>query len=123
MAVSTFMELANYALTGTFYAFTLTIFIIKKKRILSNFIMIETEFIRMTKTRGMNQNHAYENVLRRVKQLYVPFVAIISCILLGPLVSMIFNSEVSPIDDHSNFILPWPKVSVARPIIMHITAR
>lgn len=119
IAISTKLELYQYVIGGMLYTFILVVFLLKRRAITSNYKFIETDFRHWSIKKGTDQNHTYENNLRKVKILTKPFIVTICFIISGPLMSTLYDLGMKPIDHNSHFLLFWPKVSINYSLIIH----
>jgi len=105
------LELIQYMMVGILNCLVLTVFILKKKTILSNYNTIQKDFIHWSKISGMNPDEMYRESIRRAKHFVIAFIIFTNSITFGPLISAIIDIDKSALDSRSHFILFWPKVS------------
>lgn len=77
---------------------------------LSNYNLIQADFIQWSNKRGMNQNEAYEKIIDIVKSILIPITISLYITIFAPLAEAINDFGNSSLDDTSHFVLLWPKV-------------
>lgn len=105
------LEPIQYMLAGMLYCFVFILFLSKKQAILSNYKIIQTDFIIFSKIRGFDPNKSYRKTVHFFKRLMI-LILVVSCsISFGPVLAAINDLGVLPLDDRSHFGFVWPKVS------------
>lgn len=99
-------------MAAAMYSFIFLLFIFKKDAIASNYKLIKTDFVQLSKEKRRNPNYAYEKSLNTAKKLKIPILITFSFLSLGPLLSTIYDMGKLPINHRSHFIMYWPKVSL-----------
>lgn len=111
MTAANVLEQIQYIMVGLLYILILTVLVVKKNLIISNYKFIQIDFIQWSHKRGANPNTSYEKCVQFVYTLAIPCAIIIILVYGGPFVAAINDLGVLPLDDQSHFVLFWPKVS------------
>lgn len=84
---------------------------LNKKKVISNYSLIQFEFIQWSRKRGMNPNKVYEKVTHMVSGFLVPVIVITCAITFGPIITTINDLGKLPLNHRSHFPVYLPKVS------------
>lgn len=114
MTTANVLEQIQYIMVGLLYSLVLTVLVVKKKSVVSNYDHIQNDFIEWSHKRSANPDTSYENCVQFCYALAIPCAVIVSLVYSGPFLAAINDLGVLPLDDQSHFVLFWPKVSRRR---------
>lgn len=105
------LEILMYMMAGIHYSLILTVFVLNRRAIASNFAYIQTYFIKWSLIRGIDPNSGYEKHIKSTKRVIVPALIVVAFILFGPLLATLNDLGNIPLSDRSHFPIFWPQVS------------
>lgn len=106
------LELIEYILVGVFYVLVYVVLLVKKDAIVSNYNIMQTDFIQWSiKNGSLDLNEIPKKNLQSIKDLLIPIISITFSISFGPLFSAINEFGKTPLGSRSHFPMIWPMVS------------